>query len=85
MAGMETRSRKRALLGGYVTAALPFLVGLVWDLIFQYRVAKTAPHGWIVDSAPPYAIQFLIPIGFFGFAIFALVHLCFIVTKKFST
>jgi hypothetical protein len=81
---MEAQRRKRALLAGYVMAAMPFLVGLAWDLIFQYRVAKTAPPGWIVDVAPPYPIQFLIPVGFFSFIAFALVHACVILRKKFS-
>jgi hypothetical protein len=81
---MEVQRRRRALLAAYMAAALPFLIGSVWNLIFQYRVAKTTPPGWIVDSAPPYLIQFLISIGFFGFIAFALVHACLILFKKFS-
>jgi hypothetical protein len=81
---MEVQRRKRALLAGYMTAATPFLVGVAWNLIFQYRVAKTAPPGWIVDSAPPYPVQFLIPIGFFSFIAFVLVHVCVILRNKFS-
>jgi hypothetical protein len=84
MIGMENPRRRRALLAGYLTAAAPFLIGCAWDLIFQYRVAKTAPPSWIVDSAPPYLVQFLIPIGFFGFIAFALIHCCVILFRKFS-
>ncbi len=79
---MEVRRRRRALWVGYVTAATPFLIGCIWDLIFEHKVAKSAPAGWIVDSAPPYPIQFLIPIGFFGLLLFTISHLCVIVYRK---
>jgi hypothetical protein len=85
MAGMEDQRRhRRALWAGYLAAAMPLLVGITWDLIFQYKVTKAAPTGWTVDSAPPHLVQFLIPVGFFGFVAFALGHGCIVLYKKIS-
>jgi hypothetical protein len=84
MAGMKAHINRRAVLAVYVAAATPFLVGVVWYLIFQYREAKNIPPGWIIDSAPPYTVKFLIPVGFYGFIAFALAHICFVLFKKFS-
>ena len=69
-------------MAGYITAAMPLLVGLAWELIFEYRQAKHLAHGWAGNPAPPYAVQFLVPIGLFGLIAFALVHLAFALWNK---
>jgi hypothetical protein len=81
---MSDASRnRRALLAGYLAAATPFVVGVAWDMIYTYRAQKAMP-GWIVDSAPPYPVQFLIPTGFYGFILFALGHAGFVIYRKLS-
>jgi hypothetical protein len=66
-----------------LAAAMPFIVGVVWELIHTYQARKAMP-GWIVDSALPYPVQFLVPVGFFGFVLFALVHVSIVLYRKLS-
>ncbi len=82
---MSDASRnRRALLVGYLAAAAPFVIGVIWEIIFNYRAQRAMP-GLIIASAPPYLVQFLIPVGFFGFILFALVHISIVLYKKFSS